>query len=81
MEEYSLTKPDGTPETLRVDVNGRVGLALPEGTLGYLGRIDARRLAHDLLKALEPDLDGSAAVAGDGASLPEPERRSTSAIS
>jgi hypothetical protein len=57
MQEYSLTTPGGTPETLRVEVGGRVALALPEGTIGYLGRLDARRLAHDLLKALEPDLD------------------------
>jgi hypothetical protein len=70
MEEYSLTKPDGTPETLRVDVTGRVGFALPEGTIGYLGRLDGRRLAHDLLKALEPDLDDHEELSRDGAHLP-----------
>jgi hypothetical protein len=56
MQEYSLMSPRGTPHTLRVEVGGRVALALPGRTVGYLGRIDARRLAHDLLDALEPDL-------------------------
>jgi hypothetical protein len=39
-----------------VDITGRVALALPGMTVGYLGRADARRLAHDLLEVLEPDL-------------------------
>lgn len=57
MQEYSLMTPGGTPETLRVDVGGRVALALPGRTLGYIGRFDALRLAHDLLKTLAPDLN------------------------
>ncbi len=56
MQEYSLMSPEGTPHTLRVEIDGRMALALPGRTIGYLGRLDARRLAHDILKVLEPDL-------------------------
>lgn len=56
MQEYSLMSPRGTPHTLRVEIGGRVALALPGWTIGYLGRMDARRLAHDILEVLEPDL-------------------------
>lgn len=56
MLEYSLMSPGGTPHTLRVEIGGRMALALPGRTIGYLGRMDARRLAHDILEALEPDL-------------------------
>jgi len=44
--------PGGKPEALRVDVGGRVMLALGMVTLGYLGRRDALKLAHDLIEAL-----------------------------
>ena len=56
MQEYSLMSPQGTPHTLRVEIGGRMALALPGETIGYLGRMEARRLAHDILKVLEPDL-------------------------
>ena len=56
MEEYSLMSPRGTRHTLLVEIGGRMALALPGRTIGYLGRMDARRLAHDILKVLEPDL-------------------------
>jgi hypothetical protein len=52
-----------------MDVAGRVALALPGMTVGYLGRADARRLAHDLLEALEPSL-GVPSQRGDGDPLP-----------
>lgn len=66
MQEYSLVSPGGSLHTLRVDVGGRVALALPGRTVGYMGRSDARRLAHDLLKALEPVLDSRERPRSDG---------------
>jgi hypothetical protein len=57
MHEYSLMSPRGTPHTLKVEIGGRMALALPGRTVGYLGRMDALRLAHDILRALEPDLE------------------------
>lgn len=59
MQEYSLVSPRGTLHTLRVDIGRRMALALPGMTIGYLGRIDALRLAHDILKELEPDLNAA----------------------
>lgn len=56
MHEYSLMSPGGTPHTLRVEIGARIALALPGRTVGYLGRMDALRLAHDILTALEPEL-------------------------
>jgi hypothetical protein len=70
MQEYSLMSPEGTPQTLRVEVGGRVALALPEGTIGYLGLLDARRLAHDLLDGLEATLEVRASPSRDGAQRP-----------
>ena len=52
MPEYPLISPGGKPEAFRVEVAGRVMLALGNVTLGYLGRRDAWKLAQELLDAL-----------------------------
>jgi hypothetical protein len=69
MQEYSLVSPRGTPHTLRVEVGNRIALALPGRTVAYIGRLDALRLAHDLLKILEPNLTQP----DDGGQTPQAE--------
>ena len=56
MKEYEIMNPSGPGDVLRVAVGGRVMLGLREGTAVLLTRREARRFAHDLLKALEPDV-------------------------